>query len=39
MKYGIRGHTIDKQEMRVVVSFDEDTGLLVITAFCLGITN
>lgn len=30
--YAIRGKTIDKRELRVVVSFDEPSGMLIITA-------
>ena len=33
--YAIRGRTVDKRDLRVVVSFDED-NMLVITAVDLG---
>ena len=33
--YSIRGKTKDGDEMRIIVSFDEKTQLLVITAFYL----
>jgi len=32
----IRGKTVDGRQLRVVVSFDEETGLLIITAIALG---
>lgn len=34
--YAIRGKTIDKRELRVVVSFDEN-GMLIITAIDLDV--
>ena len=34
--YAIRGKTIDGRQLRVVVSFEEDTRLLIITAIALG---
>lgn len=33
--YAIRGKTIDDRELRIVVSFDEDDHLLIITAIDL----
>ena len=33
--YSVRGMTIDGRELRVIVSFDVDSGLLIITAFYL----
>ncbi len=33
--YAIRGKTIDEMELRVIVSFDEEKDLLIITAFYL----
>jgi hypothetical protein len=30
--YAIRGKTIDKRDLRIIVSFDEVTNLLIITA-------
>ncbi len=33
--YAIRGMTIDGQDLRVIVSFDSESGLLIITAFYL----
>ncbi len=33
--YAVRGHTIDGSELRVIVSFDVDRDLLIITAFYL----
>lgn len=33
--YAIRGRTIDELELRVIVSFDEERDLLIITAFYL----
>lgn len=35
--YAIRGNTVDKRELRIVVSFDEN-GMLVITVIDLGRT-
>lgn len=34
--YAIRGLTLDKRELRIIVTFDED-GLLIITAIDLSI--
>jgi len=34
--YAIRGKTIDGRPLRVVVSFEDDTQLLIITAIALG---
>lgn len=31
--YAIRGQTLDGLDLRVIVSFDEERGLLIITAF------
>lgn len=31
--YAVRGHTIDGLDLRVIVSFDEERELLIITAF------
>ena len=31
--YSIRGLTIDQKDLRVIVSFDEEKQLLIITAF------
>ena len=33
--YSIRGHTVDKRDIRVAVSFDEE-GLLIITTIEVG---
>jgi len=33
--YAIRGKTLDKRELRVIVSIDEKTGLLIITVIDL----
>ena len=33
--YAIRGWTVDRQDLRVIVSFDVERGLLIITAFYL----
>jgi hypothetical protein len=33
--YSIRGKTLDKRELRIVVSFDKMTSLLIITAIDL----
>src|SRR5438552_1705503 len=33
--YAIRGFLVDKEEMRVIVSFDEEDDMLIITAFHL----
>jgi hypothetical protein len=30
--YSIRGKTVDKRDLRIVVSFDSETGMLIITA-------
>lgn len=35
--YAIRGKTLDGAELRVIVSFDEETTLLIITAFYLEV--
>ena len=32
--YAVRGRTVDRRELRVIVSFDEN-GMLIITAFGL----
>jgi Domain of unknown function (DUF4258) len=34
--YAIRGKTVDGRSLRVVVSFEEETRLLIITAIALG---
>lgn len=34
--YAIRGFTFDKKDMRVIVTFDEEVELLIITAFYIG---
>lgn len=31
--YSIRGFTLDEMDLRVIVSFDEETELLIITTF------
>lgn len=31
--YAIRGWTLDEQDLRVIVSFDQESELLIITAF------
>ena len=31
--YAIRGWTLDEQDLRVIVSFEEENDLLIITAF------
>jgi hypothetical protein len=33
--YSIRGKTADKRNLRIVVSFDSETGMLIITAIDL----
>ena len=33
--YAVRGRTIDRKELRIVVSFEEATGMLIITAIDL----
>lgn len=33
--YSIRGKTIDGRMLRIIISFDEETKLLIITAICL----
>ena len=33
--YSIRGRTIDDRSLRIVVSFDKETGMLIITAIDL----
>lgn len=33
--YSIRGLTVDEQDLRVIVSFDEDRDLLIITTISL----
>lgn len=33
--YAIRGQSLDGVDLRVIVSFDEETNLLIITAFYL----
>jgi len=33
--YAIRGWTLDGQDLRVIISFDEENDLLIITAFYL----
>lgn len=33
--YAIRGRTVDEKTLRVIISFDEDEQLLIITAFYL----
>lgn len=33
--YAIRGHTLDGDDLRVIVSFDQEKNLLIITAFYL----
>ncbi len=35
--YSIRGKTIDNRRLRIVVSFDFETGMLIITAIELGV--
>ena len=35
--YAVRGKTLDKEEMRVIVSFDRESEMLIITAFYVGI--
>lgn len=37
--YAIRGKTIDGLELRVIVSFDEERDLLIITAFYLEVRH
>lgn len=34
--YAIRGKTVDGRQLRVVVSFEADTQMLIITAIALG---
>jgi hypothetical protein len=34
--YAIRGRTLDQRELRIVVSFDEEDSLLIITSIDLG---
>lgn len=33
--YAVRGRTVDRRELRIVVSFEEATGMLIITAIDL----
>ena len=33
--YAIRGETLEGNELRVIASFDSESGLLIITAFYL----
>jgi hypothetical protein len=33
--YAIRGWTLDRQDLRVIISFEEENDLLIITAFYL----
>ena len=33
--YSIRGKTVDNRRLRIVVSFDKETGMLIITAINL----
>ncbi len=33
--YSVRGRTVDRKEIRIIVSFDESTGMLIITAIDL----
>lgn len=33
--YSIRGKTVDKRNLRIVISFDAETGMLIITAIDL----
>ena len=35
--YAIRGKTIDKRDLRICVSFDKETGMLIITAIDLDL--
>ena len=35
--YSIRGKATDKRDLRIVISFDEDTELLIITVIVLGV--
>lgn len=37
--YSIRGITLDKKDLRIIISFDKDTNLLLITTFYLGKEN
>lgn len=34
--YAIRGKTLDEIDLRVIISFDEERSLLIITAFYIG---
>lgn len=33
--YAVRGKTVDRRELRIIVSFDEASGMLIITAIDL----
>lgn len=33
--YSVRGKTIDRRQLRIIVSFDSETGMLIITAIDL----
>ena len=33
--YAVRGWLVDKQELRVIISFDEEDDMIIITAFYL----
>jgi len=33
--YAVRGKTVDRRELRVIVSFEAETGMLIITAIDL----
>lgn len=30
--YAVRGKTVDRRELRIIVSFDEQSGMMIITA-------
>ncbi len=37
--YAIRGQTIDRRELRIVIAFDEESGMLLITAIDLNLRD
>ena len=37
--YAIRGKTVDQRDLRIFVSFDEETMMIIITTFEVGLQN
>ena len=35
--YALRGRTLDKRSLRIVIAFDQETGMLLITAIDLDV--